>query len=129
MSSAGSHGLLALRIGLAFAGWIFMVGAAGAAEPELPGPSLGVALSGAAVPETLAAADAAHPIDVRVIGEWSAVETAAGVFDWSSVEPVLDPLAARGARITLCVRGESPLHPRVADPRALPDVAWLQSWA
>ena len=70
----------------------------------------------------------AHPIEARVVAEWSAIETAPGVFDWSSVQPALATLATRGARATLCLRGESPLHPRVADPGAVPDGAWLQAW-
>jgi hypothetical protein len=99
-----------------------------AAEPEIPGPSLGVAISGTSVPDALAAMDAAHPIEVRVAAEWSRVEIDPGVFDWSSVAPVLATLAARGTRVTLCVRGESPLHARVGDPGGVPDGAWLEAW-
>ncbi len=120
--------MFALRIGLAFTACFFIIATAGAAEREIPGPSLGVALPGSTVPDALAAKDPAHPIEVRVVAEWSAVETAPGIFDWSSVQPILDTLATRGARASLCVRGESPLHPRVAEPGAMPDGAWLQAW-
>lgn len=119
--------MLALRVGLAFTG--LLVGAATvAAEPELPGPSLGVAISGMSVPDALAAQDGAHPIDVRVAVEWSTVEIASLEFDWSSVAPALSTLAARGARVTLCIQGESPLHGRVPDPGTVPDKAWLDAW-
>jgi hypothetical protein len=120
--------VLAHRIGLAFTVWLFVLRAAVAADPEIPGPSLGVALAGTAVPDALAAIDPSHPIDVRVIAEWATVETTPEVFDWSSVEPVVATLASRGARVTLCVRGDSLLHPRASDPGAMPDAAWLQAW-
>jgi hypothetical protein len=119
--------VLPLRLGLAFTGLVVAATTAGAVEPEIPGPSLGVAISGTAVPDALVAADKDHPIEVRVIAEWSAVETAPGDFDWSSVAPLVDALAARGAAVSLCVRGESPLHPR-AEGNGAPDGAWLQAW-
>jgi hypothetical protein len=98
------------------------------AEPETPGPSLGVALAGLSVPEALVAQDGAHPVDVRVTVDWSTVETAPGVYDWSSIEPVLSTLATRGARVSLCVRGESPFHPRTSGDRGVPDGSWLTDW-
>jgi hypothetical protein len=120
--------VLALRIGLAFTGLLVVAAPAVAAEPEVAGPSLGVLLSGSSVPEALVAQDGAHPIDVRLTADWSTVETAPGVFDWSTVESVLATLAERGARVSLCVRGASPLHPRVPGDRGVPDGAWLSAW-
>ena len=120
--------MLAPRIGLAFGGLLVAAAAVVAAEPEIPGPSLGVAISGMSVPDALVAQDRDHPIEVRVTAEWSAIETAPGVFDWSSVEPTLATLAARGARVSLCVRGESPLHSHGVGEGGVPDGAWLQAW-
>jgi hypothetical protein len=99
-----------------------------AAEPETPGPSLGVSLSGWSIPDALVAQDGTHPLDVRLTAEWSAVETSPGVFDWSSIETVLATLAARGARVSLCIRGESPLHPRNPGDGGVPDETWFLAW-
>ncbi len=120
--------MLALRIGLAFTGLLLAAPGAVAVEREIPGPSLGVAISGVSVPDALVAQDSGHPLEVRVVVEWSAIETAPGVFDWSSIEPSLSALSARGARVSLCVRGESPLHSRGVGDRGVPDGAWLQAW-
>jgi hypothetical protein len=120
--------MLASRIGLALAGVLLTAGRSGAAPAEIPGPSLGIALAGASVPEALAAKDRSHPIDVRVGADWSAIETAQGAYDWSSIASAIKTLSARGARVTLCVRGESPFHPRGAGEGALPDGAWLEAW-
>ena len=111
-----------LAFPLLFSSWVV------AAELEPPGPSLGVALTGSTVPESLTARDASHPIDVRIVADWTAVEAAAGTYDWSSVAPLLTALAGRGARVTLCVRGDSPLHPRDMGTGAMPDAAWLDAW-
>jgi hypothetical protein len=120
--------VLALRIGLAAIGLLVVAAAAAADEPEAPGPSLGIAVTELAIPDALAARDGAHPIDVRLSAEWSSVETAPGVFDWSSIEPTVTALAARGVRVSLCLRGESPLHPRSSGDRGVPDGAWLTAW-
>ncbi len=117
-----------LRIGLASACLLVVFSSSRAVEPEVGGPSLGVALGGKAVPDALAASDAAHPIEVRLSAEWSEVETSPGVFDWSSIEPVVAVLATRGARVTLCLRGDSPSHARDPRPDAVPDGAWLEAW-
>jgi hypothetical protein len=120
--------VLAHRIGLAFTVWLVVVATAAATEPEIPGPALGLALSGESIPDALASIDASHPIEVRVIAEWATIESSPGTFDWSSVEPVVSTLASRGVRVVLCVRGESPLHGREASPGAMPDGSWLQAW-
>ncbi len=120
--------MLAFRLGLAFTGLLLAAPGAGATDPEIPGPSLGVALVGTNVPDSLAAEDADHPIEVRVVADWAAIESAAGTYDWSSVESTLATLASRGARVSLCVRGESPHHPRAAGDRGVPGEAWLQAW-
>jgi len=120
--------MLAPRIGLASAALLVAAFAVGADEPEIPGPSLGVALVGAAAPDALVAKDAAHPLDVRLVVDWSAVETAPGTFDWSGIEPGLTALVSRGVRATLCVRGESPFHPRDTSSGAVPDGPWLAAW-
>lgn len=98
---------------------------AAAEAPEPPGPALGVALTTPAVPDALAAKDAEHPIDVRIVAEWPAIERPDGTFDWSSIDTLVTTLAGRGARVTLCVRGDSPLHPRGLGPVTAPDAAWL----
>ena len=95
-------------------------------EPHVPELSLGAMLAGAAVPDALTASDPAHPIDVRVVEDWSSIEASPGSFDWSSVDGVIDTLAARGARVTLCIRSENPLYPR--DAGGIPDGTWLQAW-
>ena len=119
----------ALHLGFALAVSLLPFGGSRAAgEAEIPAPSLGVVLAGVSVPEALAAGDPDHPIDVRIVAEWSSVETAPGVFDWTALEPPMAALAAKGARVTLCLRGESPFHPRDVGPTAVPDGAWLQAW-
>lgn len=120
--------MLAPRIGIALAGVLAAFCAVVAEEPEIPGPSLGVALTGTGTSNALAAKDSAHPIEARLSVDWSSVETAPGVFDWSSVQPELAALAERGVRATLCVRGESPFHPRDTAPGAVPDGPWLAAW-
>ncbi len=116
-----------LRLELALVG-LLLATVTAASEPEVPSPALGVALASASVPDALAAKDSDHPIDVRVTVEWSAVEPAAGAYDWSSIQPLLELLAARGTRVTLCLRGETPLHPREAGAGELPGAAWLDAW-
>jgi hypothetical protein len=54
------------------------------------------------------------------------IEASPGSFDWSSVGGVIDTLAARGARVTLCIRAENPLYPR--DAGGIPDGTWLEAW-
>src|SRR5207344_1140218 len=61
-----------------------------------------------------------------IVEEWSSIEVSPGSFDWSSVGGVIDTMAARGARVTLCLRSENPLYRRDAD--GIPDGAWLQAW-
>ncbi|HEX4823362.1 MAG TPA: hypothetical protein VFV19_03545 [Candidatus Polarisedimenticolaceae bacterium] len=97
-------------------------------EIEARGPSLGLVLDGGEVPAALAARDPRYPIDVRLAADWSSVETSAGTYDWSTVAAPIDALAGRGVRITLCVRGETTLHPRESGPEAVPDGAWMQAW-
>ena len=120
--------MLAPRFGALFAVCCVFAGAWGETTPEIPGPSLGIALAGRVVPETLAVKDRSHPIDVRLCADWSAIEATEGAYDWSSIAPAIATLADRGARVTLCVRGESPFHPRGAGEGALPDGSWLQAW-
>jgi hypothetical protein len=118
----------ARRAGVALAVFAVLAPSLWAEEPEPAGPSLGLALVDASIPDTLASQDPEHPIEVRLTADWSAVEISEGVFDWSDIEPAVSVLAARGARVTLCVRGESPLHPRDVGPSGVPDGAWLQAW-
>ena len=120
--------MLALRIGLAFTGLLVAAPAVFAVDPEIPGPSLGVSIVGVSIPDALVSEDRDHPIEARVVVDWAAIETGPGVYDWSSVEPTLTTLASRGARVSLCVRGESPLHPRAEGDRGVPDGAWLQAF-
>jgi hypothetical protein len=120
--------VLALRIGLTFTGLLLAVTAVLAADPEIPGPSLGVAIFGTSVPDALVAEDKDHPIEARLVVDWSAIESVPGAYDWSSVEPALATLASRGARVSLCVRGESPLHAHGVGDGDVPDGAWLQAW-
>ena len=116
------------RLTLAFAVVLWVADAAGATPPDSRGLSLGIALDGLALPVALAAKDPAHPIDVLVCADWSDVETAPGVFDWSAIETTAATLVGRGARVTLRVRGDSALHPRIAGERGVPDGVWLQAW-
>jgi len=99
--------------------------AAQESEHDRPGPALGVVLTDS-VPAGLIARDREHPIDVRLTADWNAVETSAGVYDWSPVEGLLDALADHGVTVTLCVRGENALHPRPEG--GAPDGAWLEAW-
>ena len=62
--------MLALRIGLAFTGLLLAAPGAVAVEREIPGPSLGVAISGVSVPDALVAQDSGHPLEVRVVVDW-----------------------------------------------------------
>ena len=120
--------MLALRIGLAFTGLLAAAPAVFAVGPEIPGPSLGVAIVGVSIPDALVAQDREHPIEVRLVVDWSTIESGPGTYDWSSIEPALATLASRGARVSLCIRGESPLHARAEGDRGVPDGAWLQAW-
>src|SRR5260221_8547223 len=120
--------MLAPRFSVFFAVVCVFAEAFAAAAPEIPGPCLGIALTGTVVPESLPATGPEHPMTVRLTANWAEVETSPGVFDWSSVAPALGAFSARGARATLCVRGESALHPRGAGDRAVPDGAWLSAW-
>jgi len=121
--------MLAPRLGFALAGLLLVAGPAFPEEPEVSGPSLGIALAEATAPEGWAAKDRTHPVDVRVSVAWAAVEAVPGVFDWSGVTPQVAALAASGARVTLCVNGESPFHPRESVPGGVPDGAWLAGWS
>lgn len=120
----------ALRCGLALAALAMTAVAAWAQEPvvEPPGPSLGLALSTSEIPAGLAARDPKYPIDVRVVADWSTVEPTLGTYDWSAQDAPISTLVAQGARVTLCVRGDSPLHPREGGSDAVPGAAWLQAW-
>jgi len=120
--------MLARCIGVVFVGGLALADASATTEPEVPGPSLGVTLSQSVIPDALTALDPTHPIDVRLSVPWSTIETSPALFDWSSVEPTVSGLVARGARVTLCVHGESTFHPRDASPSAAPDGSWLQAW-
>ena len=117
-----------LHAGIALAALYWIAAPVLAQQPEVRGPSLGVSLAGSALPEALAAKDPAHPIDVRIVADWSAIEPAAGTYDWSSIEPVVDAAVARGGRVSLAVRGDSPAHARVTSPSTPPDTAWLDAW-
>jgi len=117
-----------LHPGIVLAALLVLAAAGRAQEPAPRGPSLGIALSGPNLPEGLAAKDPAHPIDVRIVADWGTVETAPGVFDWSSIEPIVGAVAARGGRIVLALRGDSPAHPRETSPESLPEAAWLDGW-
>jgi hypothetical protein len=118
----------AFRVGLAFAVALLAASSAARGGGELPSPSLGLALAGSAVPEALQAKDPSHPIDVRLAVDWAAAEPSAGTYDWSAVTPIVDRLVSHGARVTLCLRGDSPAHPRATARGALPDADWLAAW-
>ena len=120
--------MASFRTGLAIVGFLGVVLSTAGVASELPGPSLGVALDGGFVPDALAAKDRTHPVDVRLSASWSAVETAPGVFDWSVAEEPAATLSARGARVTLCVRGEPVSNARAPGERGVPDGAWLEGW-
>ncbi len=90
-------------------------------DAAVAGLSLGVTLDASALP-------AETPQDVRLAVDWEAIETSPGVFDWSSIEPKLGDLHARGARVTLALRGENPLHPPGDRKGDAPDGEWLAAW-
>jgi len=120
--------MLAPRIGSALAALVFAAGSAHAAEGEIAGPSLGVALMAPIAPATLVAKDVDHPIDVRVTVAWADVERTRSEFDWSPADALVGSLASQHARVTLCVTGESSLHPRESTPGAMPGGDWLDAW-
>jgi hypothetical protein len=92
-----------------------------AEEGAVPGLSLGLELDTSDLP-------AETPQDVRLAVDWAAIETAPGVFDWSSLEQKLGDLRVRGARVTLALRGDNPLHPPGDRKGEAPDGEWLAAW-
>jgi hypothetical protein len=59
----------------------------------------------------------ARPVPVRIVAQWSEVETERGRYDWSSVEPAVDRILQLGHVPVLCLTGPNPLH---AGPGELP---------
>ena len=114
------------RFALALAGSLALGTIHAAAEGA--GPALGVVLDGIEAPDTLAIADPAHPMDVRIAADWASIERSAGVYDWSSLDAAVAALASRGLRVTLCVRGDSALYPRDGGDGGAPGGAWLEAW-
>ncbi len=116
------------RIGAAIAACCLIASIAWGQSPAGPRLALGASVDAAAIPDTLTAKDPAHPIDVRVTADWAEVETQPGTYDWSRISNALSAGTGRGWRVTVCVRGSSPLHPRPEGDRSVPDAAWLDAW-
>ena len=105
-----------------------LLAAAVAAADTPQGPRLGASLTSAAVSPALGAVAEGAAVDVRLPVDWAAIETEAGVFDWSSLEEAVGTVKARGGHVTLVLGQDHPLHPRGDTGAQAPDPDWLLAW-
>ena len=79
---------------------------------DTPGPTFGLLLDAGGAAALPAPPDlpADRPLVARIVARWDEVETEKGVYDWSTIAPAVEALAAGRFRVVLCLTGPNPLH-------------------